>query len=179
MAGYDPRPSNLAGRTDGARVPFAPGPRDLICGPAGPCGPGRLVEVAGGRTVFDFYEDMRGDDWGTFSTRILRRTWRKDDRIHFDLTHVEDREGVLAGTGRWAHTYTAIELRFLAANWAECGDLVTFWDAVAISPDGVYGVMVPPPWGSRIPSTRGRRPPRVTAGARPPGRATRRQEPAP
>ena len=58
--------------------------------------------------------------------------------IRFDLTHVQDIEGVLQRTGAFADTTTAQELRHIQANWNDrFAPVVRFYR---------NGVEVPPPW---------------------------------
>ncbi len=48
--------------------------------------------------------------------------------IHFDLTNIKDLPGALNGTGEFANTITAAELRYLKANWDQFKNNVKFYE---------------------------------------------------
>ena len=48
-------------------------------------------------------------------------------KIRFDLTCAEDIEGMLAGAGKYGDSITAVELRYIRANWARFEGQVHFY----------------------------------------------------
>lgn len=65
--------------------------------------------------------------WSQFSIETMKNHLAAGGKIHFDVTHVEDMSGVLAGTGEYANTVTAQELRWMRENWALIRENVTFY----------------------------------------------------
>ena len=103
----------------------------------GPSAGGRLANFAneiGGDTLWGKPVEL---DWVEFSQNTLDAAAASGRPVIFDLTYVEDLEGVLNNTGEWADTVTGSELRYLQANWAEFEANVTFYE---------NGVPVGVPW---------------------------------
>lgn len=66
----------------------------------------------------DLYRDKPvGMSWTEFSYRTLDRAAATGRPTRFDLTHVEDIQGVLNNRGPYANTVTGRELRYLRQNW--------------------------------------------------------------
>lgn len=71
------------------------------------------------------------------SIQVLEEQIANGGHIHFDLTHMSELADVLRGTGRFAETTTAQELRHIMTNWDRFRFFVTFY---------VRGVEVAAPW---------------------------------
>jgi hypothetical protein len=65
--------------------------------------------------------------WAEFSKQTLLNQVKTGNRIHFDLTHIDDLAGVVQGTGQQAGKVTSIELRFLRDNWSKFERITTFY----------------------------------------------------
>ena len=83
------------------------------------------------------YENGYGDDWLSFSTDTIENTINAGYKIRFDLTYMDDIDGVLNGTGKYANSITAGELRYIQDNWSRLSGGVIFY---------FNGEEVLPPW---------------------------------
>jgi hypothetical protein len=112
------------------------GETDLVYGPSANGALRGLQESAGGRTLNDLAKptDMT---WEDFSVSTLNNAASTGTRVRFDLTHVNDIDGVLRGVGPHAQTVTGAELRHIQANWDVFKQVVTFYNG---------GAEVLPPW---------------------------------
>ena len=81
--------------------------------------------------------------WTQFTVLVMEQAIEGGCRIHFDLTHVEDLDGALAGREPWGKTTTALELRYLMAEWDRYHSSVTFYR---------LDKEVAPPWPSTFSS---------------------------
>ena len=109
----------------------------------GPSANGKLLELqrkSGGKLLSDIgnpYENGYGDDWLSFSTDTIENTINAGYKIRFDLTYMDDIDGVLNGTGKYANSITAGELRYIQDNWSQLSGGVIFY---------FNGEEVLPPW---------------------------------
>jgi len=114
------------------------GDSDLVYGPSAGRQLADLADEAGGRTLtHPSFGSPDGLSWPEFSAQAMETQLSKGGQIRFDLTNMADIRGVLAGTGPWANTVTATELRYLQSNWSRFQNNVTFY---------VNRQPVPPPW---------------------------------
>ena len=105
----------------------------------GPSAGGRLAAFAdeiGGETLSSLDKPVELT-WTQFSQNTLDAAASSGRPVIFDLTYVEDLQGVLNGTGEYANTVTGAELRYLEANWARFEANVTFFE---------NGVPIGVPW---------------------------------
>jgi len=112
------------------------------CGPLlyGPSAGGKLAQLAkekGWVTLNDFFNGAVHGDVRQFTLRVLDRAATSGREIYFDLTYLEDAQGVLAGTGKYGNSITALELRYIKTNWSRFHNIVKFLK---------NGVEVAPPW---------------------------------
>ncbi len=90
---------------------------------------GKLRKRAGGKILSDLggSSDYGFDDWFPFSIYIMDRNVNRNLMIHFDLTYMEDVEGILNNTGKYKDTLTAGELRYIWDNWHQFAESVKFY----------------------------------------------------
>ena len=81
--------------------------------------------------------------WTQFTVLVMEQALSDGHRIHFDLTHVEELDDVLACRGPWADKTSAFELRYLMAEWDRFHAHVTFYR---------LDKEVAPPWPSTFSS---------------------------
>jgi RHS repeat-associated protein len=93
------------------------GADDLVYGPSAGGKLRELANEAGGKTLNDFSGPSSGQTWTEYSIQILERQVEVGGKIHFDLTHMKDIQGVLKNTGAYAKTTTGDELRHIRKNW--------------------------------------------------------------
>lgn len=116
------------------------GDNDLVYGPSAG---GKLVQLqksAGGKLLSDIgnpYDNGYGSDWLRFSTDTIDDTARQGNFIHFDLTNMQDLEGILNGTSPYVGRITSGELRYIRDNWDRLSGNVKFYN---------NGKEVLPPW---------------------------------
>jgi hypothetical protein len=94
------------------------------------------LQRAGGKLLSDMPRKEVIDTF-EFSKRWMENTLKNGDKLHFDLTHMDDLPGIVANTGRFANTITAQELRYLMVNWNRFQSIVIFYR---------NDVPVRPPW---------------------------------
>ena len=112
------------------------GSDDLVYGPSAR-GYLRALQQEAGGVVLDDLPKPPNLTWEQFTTRTLDTAAASGRRVRFDLTHVDDLQGVLRGQGEWANTVTAHELRYLQANWSRFQKVTHFYR---------NGVEVAAPW---------------------------------
>ena len=115
------------------------GPNDLVYGPSARGQLRALQQKAGGQLLTDFPYPP-GGDWLGFSKQTMNSTVAAGNKIHFDLTHMDDLPNAIAGKGPHGGKVTAGELRHLRDNWGSNGfngNNTKFYKD---------GVEVPPPW---------------------------------
>lgn len=108
---------------------------DLVYGPSAH---GRLrswQERRGGRLLTDIAKPMRMD-WTTFSRKAMEQALREGNRIHFDLSNVDDISAVLEGTAHGSSSTTG-ELLYLKTHWIRFDSITQFYR---------NDRKVPPPW---------------------------------
>lgn len=115
------------------------GDNDFVYGPSAG---GKLYELqqsAGGKLLTDIGGPLDRDcgDWLSFSKIIIDETVTVENKIHFDLTYMNDVENILNNTGPYANTITAGELRYIRDNWSRFDGFVKFYKD---------GSEVLPPW---------------------------------
>lgn len=98
---------------------------DLVYGPSAGGALRKLQQRAGGKLLTDIYTGNK--PWIEASIEAIEQTVQKGKKIHFDLTHLEDIEGVLKGTGRYANTITGKELRYIRNNWDRLQNMIKFY----------------------------------------------------
>jgi hypothetical protein len=117
-----------------APVPLKFGPHDLVYGPSAGGKLRELQQRAGGKLLTDLTKP-EGMAWERFTVHAMETARSRGAKIHFDLTHMEDIEGVLAGTSRHAGKVTGTELRYLRDHWKRFQKTVTFYrDDVPVEP---------------------------------------------
>jgi RHS repeat-associated protein len=102
------------------------GPNDLVYGPSAR-GYLRALQQEAGGVLLDDLPKPPTLPWKDFTTRTLDAAASSGRRVRFDLTHINDLQGVLRGEGYWADTVTAHELRYLQANWARFQKITHFY----------------------------------------------------
>ncbi|MBD2026809.1 SpvB/TcaC N-terminal domain-containing protein [Leptolyngbya sp. FACHB-711] len=137
-----PQGQGTGGSAQGVPLPAAPaglrfGANDLVYGASARGALRRLQESAGGRLLNDVAGKTPDQSWIQFSIQTMEAQIAQGGRIRFDLTNMENLQGILQNTGQHAGTITAQELRYLQANWARFQGNVTFYR---------NGVEVPAPW---------------------------------
>ncbi|WP_301082543.1 hypothetical protein, partial [Thomasclavelia cocleata] len=109
----------------------------------GPSAGGRLREFqteAGGKLLSDVgnpYDMGYSSNWLKFSTDTIENTVKSGNTIRFDLTNMEDIQGILNGTSQYQNTVTAGELKYIYNNWHRLSNNVKFYG---------NGKEVLPPW---------------------------------
>ena len=115
------------------------GPNDLVYGPTA----GRKLQEfqarnGGGKTLNDLTPHGPGTkDWIVRSIMFMEKALENNNKIHFDLTNIEDMDNVLNGKGKYGNSITAQELRFLRSNWSRYRNNVYFY---------INDEIVTPPW---------------------------------
>jgi RHS repeat-associated protein len=94
-----------------------------------------LQERAGGRLLTDV-PNPGALPVRQFSAQTMEATARQGGTVRFDLTHIRDVQGVLAGTS-FPDAVTSFELRYIQANWPRLQGSVRFYRS---------GREVAPPW---------------------------------
>jgi RHS repeat-associated protein len=112
------------------------GRNDLVYGPSAR-GYLRALQQEAGGVLLDDLPKPPELSWEEFTVKTMNEAAETGRNIRFDLTHMEDLEGVLNNQGPWKNTVTAVELRYLKANWARFSKVAHFY---------VNGVEVKPPW---------------------------------
>jgi RHS repeat-associated protein len=96
----------------------------------GPSAGGKLAEWAGEKGLLTLTSKLFTKPtemgWTEFSRQVMEEAVSRGVKIHFDLTHVENIEEVLAGTFK-ADAVTSYELRYLRDNWERFQSTVTFY----------------------------------------------------
>ncbi|MBQ3545208.1 MAG: PKD domain-containing protein [Lachnospiraceae bacterium] len=107
------------------------GENDLVYGPSAS---GKLVELqrsAGGKLLSDVgnpYDMGYGSDWLKFSTDTIENTVKQGNYIHFDLTNMQDVDGILNGTSKYMNKTTSGELRYIRDNWGRLSGNIKFYN---------------------------------------------------
>src|SRR5205823_6419084 len=109
---------------------------DLVYGASAGGNLRALQEKAGGKLLTDLPKPFE-QSWEQFTKETLDNAAKTGRQVHFDLTHMDDIGGVLAGTGEWADKITAIELRYIRDNWNKFNPKPKFYQ---------NGAEVSPPW---------------------------------
>lgn len=81
--------------------------------------------------------DRNCDSWLSYSKLIMDETVEAGNKIHFDLTYMDDIDNILNNTGPYANLVTAGELRYIRDNWFKFDGAVKFYN---------NGSEVLPPW---------------------------------
>jgi RHS repeat-associated protein len=118
------------------KPPLKFGENDLVYGPSARGALRRLQEGAGGKLLTDLGEPG-SQGWTKFSLGMLDDAAQSGRPVHFDLTHMQDMDGVLAGTGKQADRVTSQEIRHIRDNWDSFKEKPKFYRD---------GEEVPPPW---------------------------------
>lgn len=114
-------------------IPLRFGVNDLVYGPSAGGALRKLQSAAGGKLLNDIdgsgllpskRPDQTVED---FSVQTLDKQVLNNNKIHFDLTHVEDINNVLNGTGEHADKITGVELRHIKSNWNRFKGNVKFY----------------------------------------------------
>lgn len=111
----------------------------------GPSANGELValqKTAGGKLFSDVGNPFEADyeaDWLKYSINIINKTVEAGNKIHFDLTYMDDIQNALNNIGPYANKITVGELRYIRDNWSRLDAFVKFYN---------NGKEVMPPWMS-------------------------------
>ncbi|MEP7051066.1 MAG: hypothetical protein ABJB12_11970, partial [Pseudomonadota bacterium] len=102
------------------------GANDLVYGPSAGGALRQLQQAAGGRLLTDVGGPAAGQSWAEFSIQTLENQLASGGNIRFDLSNVNDIQGVLNGTAYVGAT-TSAELNYLQANWSNFQNQVSFY----------------------------------------------------
>ncbi|NEP81645.1 MAG: hypothetical protein F6K39_27900 [Okeania sp. SIO3B3] len=81
---------------------------------------------------------------GEFSIEMLDSIKNTSNKIHFDLTHVEDLDNIFQGTStQFNHKITSMELRHIKENWEDFKDNVIFYFDVVTDNNIAKGIPIP------------------------------------
>jgi hypothetical protein len=72
-------------------------------------------------------KDGFGSDWESRSIDAMEKCVANQNKVRFDLTNVDDMEGVLNNTGSYAGAITSKELRFIRDNWGRFESHIIFY----------------------------------------------------
>ena len=114
------------------------GPLDLVYGPSARDKLRELTDRSGGRRLNEMAESAVYSSMEPKSAQALDWARAGGGKVHFDLTHMADIPGALAGTGEHGGKVTAFELRYIREGWNE-----GFSAVVVFYRDGA---VVAPPW---------------------------------
>jgi hypothetical protein len=117
--------ATIATKLDDVVPPLKFADDDLVYGPSANSQLRELQETAGGKTLTDI--PGKTGTWLEFSIQQMEDAVAKGNTIHFDLTHVKDLKGVLNGTGEYAASVTAGELRYIRNAWSRFSENVKFY----------------------------------------------------
>jgi hypothetical protein len=112
------------------------GASDLVYGPSARGALRGLADKTGGRLLTDIPKPANVG-WVEHSLNTLKSHIGSGGQVRFDLTHAQDVAGMLRGTGQFASTVTAQELRFIQSNWSTFRNNVSFY---------LNGAKVAAPW---------------------------------
>lgn len=106
------------------------GDNDLVYGPSAG---GKLAELQnrlGGKLLGDLGGPSENgySSWTEYSLSTLDRASSRRQAVHFDLTNVDDLNGVLNNTGAYANSVTAQELRYIMDNWGKFSNNVKLYN---------------------------------------------------
>ena len=115
------------------------GDNDLVYGPSANLKLRELQQKAGGKMLTDIGSpfDRNCDGWLSYSKIIMDETVAAGNKIHFDLTYMDDIDNVLDNVGPYANSITAGELRYIRDNWFRFEGSVKFY---------INEMEVLPPW---------------------------------
>lgn len=91
---------------------------DLVYGPSAKGKLRELSNQAGGRLLNDVAESTVFPNFMAKSKAALDWARNSGGTVHFDLSHIPDVAGALAGTGPKADSVTSFELRYVREHWA-------------------------------------------------------------
>ena len=102
---------------------------DLVYGPTAYGKLKELQQEAGGKLLTDIGGplDRNCNSWLEYSILNMEDTVGAGNKIHFDLTYMEDVQGVLNYTGEYKNSVTAGELRYIYENWDRFCNNVKFY----------------------------------------------------
>jgi hypothetical protein len=106
------------------------GADDLVYGPSAGGKLRQLQESTGGRLLTDVGGPAPGQSWTQFSIQTMESQVKSGGMIRFDLTNMggaKEVTNVLKGTGQYANTVTAAELRYIQQNWSRFSGNVKFY----------------------------------------------------
>lgn len=83
------------------------------------------------------YDMGYSSDWLKFSTDTIENTVKQGNYTHFDLTNMQDIDGILNGTSQYMNRTTSGELRYIRDNWDRLFGNIKFYN---------NGKEVSPPW---------------------------------
>ena len=115
------------------------GDNDLVYGPSANRKLAELKESAGGKLLSDVGNpyDMGYSDWLGLSLDTIENTVKQGNYIHFDLTYMQDIDGILNGTSQYMDRVTSGELIYIRDNWDRFSGNIKFYN---------NGKEVLPPW---------------------------------
>lgn len=111
----------------------------MVYGPTANLKLRELQQSAGGKLLTDTGGpfDRNCDSWLSYSKLIMDETVEAGNKIHFDLTYMDDIDNLLDNTGPYTNSITAGELRYIRDNWFRFDGAVKFYN---------NGSEVLPPW---------------------------------
>jgi RHS repeat-associated protein len=119
--------------------PLKFGDNDLVYGPSAGRKLAEFSEAYGGKTLTSLEGPFESgySSWEEYSIAKIEETVASGNKIHFDLTHMEDTDGPLNNTGEYANATTSHELRYIRDNWQSLRRGVQFYR---------NGMKEKPPW---------------------------------
>ena len=121
---------------EGEKIALKFGDNDFVYGPSAGGKLRALQQNAGGKLLTDMPGPQNGESWLEYSIQNMNNTVNSGNKIHFDLTYMDDLEGVLNGTS-YVNSVTSGELNYIHNNWNFFQENVHFYK---------NGVEVLPPW---------------------------------
>jgi len=102
---------------------------DFVYGPSAGLKLRDFANKYGGKLLEDLLPPgtTPAEGWLQFSINNMENVLRDGNKIHFDLTNLNDIVGVLKGTGQYANTVTAGELRYICNNWNRFQNVIKFY----------------------------------------------------
>src|ERR1051326_5862373 len=95
------------------------GDKDLLLGPSAAGELGKLQAARGGLLLADFYYSPGLYSFKEFAIETIRWAKRKGRGVHVDVTPMQDLTNVFRQAGRFANTYTPLEMTYIRRHFLE------------------------------------------------------------